>query len=326
MSCPGSINLVFRIDFSLPARHIFLSKPSFHMKPTILLILLILSKALSLAQDTSLHQILVAGEGWQEAAGGYAFTDGLASDKEGNLFFTDVKEGKGIYKIALDGKVSLVVDNQPGISGLHVGADGRFYACISKAGRVVVFEKDGTVKELLKDVKPNDLIVTKSGIVYFTETPTKSIHAILPDGKTFVADTGHVLRPNGITVSLDQSTLAVSEHGGKNVWAWQIGKDGKLSGGAPYMTMQVSPNNVKGEALGDGATTDANGRFYVTTETGIQIFDATGRLAGIIAKPAGVKSIVSVEFGGEKHQWLFVAAGDKIYKRKTQTRGACWLD
>ena len=294
------------------------------MKLRILLILLILSKTFCRAQDTSLHQILVDGEDWQVAAEGYTFTDGLASDKDGNLFFTDVKAGKGIYKIATDGKVSLFIDNQPGISGLDIGADGRFYACANKTGRVIVLDKDGTEKELLKDVKPNDLVVTKSGIVYMTETPTKRIHCIMPDGKTFVADEGRVLRPNGITLSLDQSTLAVSEHGGKNVWTWQIGKDGKLSGGAPSMTMQVSPNNAKGEALGDGSTTDANGRFYVTTELGIQVFDATGRLAGIIAKPAGVKSVVSVEFGGEKHQWIFVAGGDKIYKRKTQTHAAAW--
>jgi gluconolactonase len=76
--------------------------------------------------------------------------------------------------------------------------------------------------------------------------------------------------------------------------------------------------------MGDGSTTDDKGRYYITTELGIQVFDNTGRLAGIIAKPEGVKSIVSVEFAGEGHRWLFVAAGSKVYKRKTQTRTAWW--
>src|SRR5436190_3002322 len=100
------------------------------------------------AQDTSTHDILIDGEAWQEAVTGQTFTDGLASDPEGNLYFTDVKNGKGIYKLGLDGKVTLVLDNQPGISGLHLGADGKFYACVNKAGKVAVFSKDGTMKDL----------------------------------------------------------------------------------------------------------------------------------------------------------------------------------
>jgi gluconolactonase len=285
-------------------------------------IFFILSRADLEAQDTSLHDILIDGEGWQEAVTGFEFMDGLASDAEGNLFFTDVKSGQGIQKLALDGKVTLPVGDLPGISGLHVMADGRLAACQSKAGRVLEISKDGVVKELLANVKPNDLIATGAGFIYFTETSTRRIHCITPEGKTFVADEGHVIRPNGITLSADQTTLAVSEHGGKHVWAWQIQPDGTLKGAAPYMTMLVSPNNVKGEALGDGATTDVKGRYYVTTETGIQVFDMTGRLAGTIAKPTPESKIVSVEFAGAGHEWLFVAAGDKIWKRKTSTKGA----
>lgn len=274
------------------------------------------------AQDTSTHDILVEGEEWQEAVTGQTFTDGLASDTEGNLYFTDVKVGKGIYKLGLDGKVSLILDNQPGISGLHAGANGSFYACVNKAGKVVIFEKDGTVKELISNVKCNDLIATKTGFVYFTETPTKRIHCVTPDGKTFVADEGHVAKPNGITLSADQTTLAVSEHGGKHVWMWQIQPDGSLKGGAPTMTMLVSPNNAKGEALGDGATTDEKGRYYVTTELGIQVFDQTGRHSGTIGLPYPGAKIVSCEFAGKNHEWLFVCAGDRIFKRRTSTCGA----
>ncbi len=276
------------------------------------------------AQDTSTHAILIEGEDWKEAVTGQTFTDGLCAMEDGSLLFTDVRTGKGIYKLGLDGKVTLMIDEQPGISGLALGPDGRIYACQNKASRVVVFEKDGTVKELMKDVKPNDLIVSKKGFVYFTETGTKRIHCITPEGKTFVADEGHVLRPNGITLSADQTTLAVSEHGGKNVWSWQIQPDGKLTGGSPNMTLLVSPNNAKGESLGDGSTTDAAGRYYVTSELGIQVFDATGRHSGTIAPPFQGAKIVSVEFAGENHEWLFVCAGDRIFKRKTQTRGA-WL-
>src|SRR3954468_18949745 len=123
---------------------------SFHDSLTLIRISLFLV-ALSLrafAQDTSTHDILIDGENWQEAVTGQTFTDGLASDPEGNLYFTDVKNGKGIYKLDLAGKISLVLDNQPGISGVHNGSDGKFYACVNKAGKVCVFSKDGVMKDL----------------------------------------------------------------------------------------------------------------------------------------------------------------------------------
>lgn len=287
-------------------------------------ILLILSPKAANAQDTSLHDILVDGEEWKPAVKGFTFCDGLAADKEGNLYFSDVKNGKGIYRLGLDGKVELAIDGHPGISGLRLSADGRIYACENKAQRVIAINKDGRIKELATGVKCNDLTATKDGFVYFTETPTKRVYGVTPDGKSFIADEGHVTRPNGITLSLDGTTLAVSDHGGVNVWTWQIQPDGKLTGAEPYMTMLLKPLKEKHEALGDGSTTDAKGRFYVTTEIGIQVFDATGRLAGIIGKPTPESKFVSVQFAGEGHGWLFVSGGDTIWKRKTQTKGAQW--
>ncbi len=295
------------------------------MKPSLFLIALTALAGITLhAQDTSLKDNLTPDGKWELAVEGYTFTDGLASDVAGNLLFSDVKEGKGIYVLGLDGKSSLLHDNLPGVSGVHVAQDGRIFACQSKLGRVISIGKDGVVKELIAGVKPNDLIVTPSGVVYFTETGSGRIHAILPDGKALVADEGHVTKPNGITISPDGSTLAVSEHGGKKVWAWQIQPDGTLKGAEAYMTLEVSPNNAKGEALGDGGTTDEKGRYYFTSESGIQVFDSMGRLSGVIAKPFPEAKIVSAEFAGEGHAWLFMAAGDKIFKRRMNTAGAWW--
>jgi enterochelin esterase family protein len=271
-------------------------------------------------QDTSLHDYLIEGEPWKEAASGFAFTDGLCCDKDGNLFFTDVKAGKGIYKLeAVTGKVDLFLDNLPGISGLQIGPDGRFYACHNKKQRIIAINMTGEVEVLLTGVKCNDLVVTKNGHLYFTETPTQSVHLITKDKKHIMADAGHVQKPNGITISPDERTLVVSEHGGKHVWAWRIEDDGTLSGGAPYMTMWLPVG--KETASGDGSTTEVNGRLFVTTELGVQIFDPAGRLAGIIAKPTPESKVVSVEFAGKEKDILYIAAGDKVFGRKVKVKG-----
>ncbi|MBX7210579.1 MAG: SMP-30/gluconolactonase/LRE family protein [Verrucomicrobiaceae bacterium] len=272
------------------------------------------------AQDTSLHEFLIDNEPWKEVVSGQTFTDGLCTDAAGNLWFTDVKAGKGVYRLdAAGGQISLVHDNLPGISGLQFGADGKLYATHNKEQRVISIDSDGKVDVLATGVKCNDLVVTKKGFVYFTETPTKRIHCITPDRQHRIADEGHVTKPNGISISTDEQTLAVSDYGGKNVWTWRIEADGSLTGAAPYMTMQTTAGNDG--AAGDGMTTEEKGRWFVTTDLGVQIFDPAGRLSGIIAKPVAAGKVVSVEFAGKDHDQLFVAAGDKIFSRKLKVKG-----
>ncbi len=305
---------------------------------SICLALILLSSQLQ-AQDTSLHDWLVEGENWKPAVKGFVFTDGLCTDKEGHLYFTDVRQGQGIYKLdPTTGEVTLAIKDLPGISGVQIGPDGRFYACHNREQRIIAIDAAGKVEVLLTGVKCNDLVVSKAGHLYFTETPTKRIHLIKADKTHLIADEGKVTRPNGISISPDQQTLAVSDHGGKHVWTWVIADDGTLSSGAPYMTMETPLESDQGagakpgerpadlprykaEALGDGMTTESTGRWFVTTAVGIQVFDQAGRHAGTLAKPAPESKVVSVEFAGKDHDILYIAAGDTIWSRKLKVKG-----
>jgi gluconolactonase len=76
----------------------------------------------------------------------------------------------------------------------------------------------------------------------------------------------------------------------------------------------------RAESGGDGMTVDQEGRAFVTSYAGIQMFDPTGRLGGVIAKPSE-KGCVSVAFGGADRSWLYACASDKIFRRKTLTKG-----
>ena len=194
------------------------------------------------AQDTSLHDYLIDDEPWREIVTGQTFTDGLCTDAAGDLWFTDVKVGRGVYRFDVaSGRVSLVHDNLPGISGLQFGADGRLYATHNKEQRVIAIGQDGKVDVLATGVKCNDLVVSKKGFVYVTETPTKRIHCIGPDKKDRIVDEGHVTKPNGISISTDEQTLAVSDYGGKHVWTWRIEADGSLTAAAPSCWAWTSP-------------------------------------------------------------------------------------
>ena len=63
---------------------------------------------------------------------------------------------------------------------------------------------------------------------------------------------------------------------------------------------------------------DWRGRYYVTSALGIQVFDPTGRLCGVLDKPQPSKPLSSCTLAGAQGDTLFVTNGDKIFSRKLQ--------
>ncbi len=298
------------------------------MTKGILLALLSVSWAASLpaqnlAGDEALSKVLLEGEDWQLVAEGFGFTDAACSDAEGNFYFFDLGKGTGIRKITPAGQMSTFLDNTPKCSGLKFGPDGRFYACTQgpKKQVVAITVPGGEVTVLADDVQPNDLVVSRKGYAYFTETGKGQVTIVDAKGKVRVGATG-INAPNGITLSPDQGTLAVSEYKGTNVWTYRVNADGSLDAGARYMELRAPVGKV--DSGGDGATTDTAGHYYITSHLGIQMFDATGRLGGIIAKPTS-KGCVSVAFAGAGHDYLYACASDKIFRRKMKTKGVLFF-
>ncbi len=275
-------------------------------------------------QDRPLSQVLIDGEGWQMVSDGHKAADGLCADARGNLYFSDVRGGQAIYKIDLDGAVTDFIKDVAGASGLQWGPDGKLYACLSRGRMVVRFDGHGKMEILAKEVRPNDLVVTCDGNVYFTQTPEGEIRRIDPEGRMTVVSKDVMAAPNGITLSPGQRSLAVSDHGGRFVWVFRIEADGSLADPQNHMVMRT-PHGGPGGAKGDGMASDADGRYYVSTDLGLQVYDQTGRLDGVIAKPQDA-GLVSVAFAGPGLAYLYVACGDKVYRRKTKTKGLLFFE
>jgi enterochelin esterase family protein len=279
--------------------------------------------------DMPLSQILVEGDTWQLVADGIGFADGPVADAEGALYFSDLK-ANAVFKIAPDGTKTKIAD-EPG-SGLKWGPDGRLYACQGSKKRLVAIDvkaQPTAVEVIAEDVQPNDLAMSRSGAIFFTDTGKKQvIHVNAKTKEKRVADEG-IAAPNGIALSPDQGTLAVSEYGGESVWKFRVNADGTLDAKEPYMTLR-KPIDAKGEfksaapppfqksAKGDGMCTDAIGRWYVTSALGVQIFDPTGRLCGVVPAPQPDKPLTSCTIAGPGLSYLYVTNGDKIFRRKVQ--------
>ena len=69
---------------------------------------------------------------------------------------------------------------------------------------------------------------------------------------------------------------------------------------------------------------DRDGRAYVATRMGVQIFDRNGRVAAILPLP-GNAAATSLCFGGHDFDTLYVAGGGKVYRRESfKSRRAPW--
>src|SRR5436309_15601371 len=147
--------------------------------------------AQNLAGDETLSKVLIEGEDWRLVAEGFGFTDAACADAEGNFYFFDLGKGTGIQRIGADGKAMTFVENTPKCSGLKFGPDGRLYACTQGPKKQVVALEvpSGKITVLADEVQPNDLVVSRKGVAYFTETGKGQVTIVDAKGNVRVGAT-----------------------------------------------------------------------------------------------------------------------------------------
>ncbi|WP_339910434.1 SMP-30/gluconolactonase/LRE family protein [Symmachiella dynata] len=260
--------------------------------------------------------ILIPGEDWQLVSKGHKFTEGPAVNDKGEVFFTDVPNSQ-IYKIGLDGMVSLFAEETGNANGLMFGKDGKLYACISGKKQIVAYSPDGKSEVIAENVSCNDLVVGDNGI-YVTDPENKRVLHIDWDKNVSVVDDKGLEFPNGVVLSPDQSLLYVADTRRQYVNSYQVQPDGTLRYKQPFHHLHIAPTQTDTGA--DGMTVDDQGRLYVATRMGVQVCDQPGRVHLILSKPQG-SWLSNVVFGGKDLNTLYVTCGGSIYKRKMNAKG-----
>ena len=260
-------------------------------------------------------KIVIPGEDWQLVSEGHRFTEGPAVNAKGELFFTDIPNGR-IHKIDSEGEVTVFAENSPGVNGLMFGSDGILYACQNGKQRIVRYAEDGTEEIVVDNAPSNDIIVLPFGS-YYTDPNNKKVWFINKNNERKVVDEG-VGFPNGIITSTDQTLLFVSDTRGRFIYSYQIQPDGSLKHKQRYGHVHM-PDDVQSSGA-DGMTMDTEGRLYLTTSLGLQIFDQLGRCHLILTKPQDAW-LSNVVFGGPDLDTLYVTCGGKVYRRKVKVKG-----
>jgi gluconolactonase len=267
--------------------------------------------------DLALSGVLIPGRDWQAVVEDLKFVDAACSDAAGNFYFSDLGGGTGLRKISVDGTQSVFNAQATGISGMKFGPDGRLYACHIKEKRVIAIDASGAVEVLATDIGCNDLVVTKKGQVYVTVTGKKQVVLIEGAGKSRVVDTG-INAPNGVALSPDQETLAVSDYSGLAAWAFRIELNGDLRARMPIFPYPHFAGSD--DSKGDAMTSDTQGRWYCSTALGVEVYDPNGRPIGLILAPTPAP-ITSVALSGPGLNWLFVLTQGRVYKRQVNATG-----
>ncbi|WP_308365715.1 MULTISPECIES: SMP-30/gluconolactonase/LRE family protein [unclassified Microbulbifer] len=256
----------------------------------------------------------------------FAFTEGPAADKEGNVFFTDQPNNK-IWKYGVDGKLSLFMDDAGRANGLYFDGDGKLLACADDKGQLWSIGPGGEISVLLENFDgrrlngPNDLWVAPDGGIYFTdpfylrdywdrsekEIEAEAVYYLPPDRKQVVRVAGDLVKPNGIIGSADGGKLYVADIGANKTYVYSVVEDGRLSDKRLFTEMGS-----------DGMTLDAQGNLYLTGK-GVTVFDSEGRQVEHIPVPEDWTA--NVTFGGEQRRTLFITAMDSVYTLEMRVAG-----
>lgn len=260
----------------------------------------------------------------------FKFTEGPTGDAAGNIYFTDIPDNK-IYKLTTDGKFSVFQEPSNHTNGLMLVGDSKMLACQMDGQLVAIAMKDKSVETLAGKYKgerfnaPNDVVIDKSGGIYFTD-PRFRAPEPWPQGKEafyYRSPKGEVTRlgddltaPNGIILSPDESTLYVIPSMSENMMAYEIKKPGVLGEGRVFCKLK-QPEGTENSG-GDGLTVDEKGNLYITSKLGIQVVNPKGKILGVIAFP---QQPANVAFVGKNRRTLFVTARTGVYSCEMEVAG-----
>ena len=269
--------------------------------------------------------VIADGATLQLVSNQFKFTEGPATDKYGNVFFTDQPNDK-IWKYDTAGKLSVFFEKSGRSNGMYFDNKGNIISCADEQDQLWSINPKGKITVLLKDYKgkrlngPNDVFVTSKGKIYFTDPyyqrdywkrkssdldGQKVYYLKSKNNAVVVAD--NMIKPNGIIGTPDGKYLYVADIEGNKTYKFTIAEDGSLKD----QTLFVSQGS-------DGMTMDDKGNVYLTGK-GVTVYNKEGEKIEHIDVPADWTG--NITFCGKEKNILFITASQSVYTLKMKVKG-----
>ncbi len=271
------------------------------------------------------------------------FTEGPAPAADGAILFSDI--GNRIYRYdPSTGQTTVFRDPSGKSNGLKFDLQGQLVACEGaapgSARRISITDAKGNVRTLADRFEgkrfnsPNDLAITTSGNVYFTdpryvgdeprELDFEGVFLVAPTGEVRVA-TRDLQKPNGIIVTPDDRRVYVADNsnldnGAHQLVAFTVQSDGTL---AEKRVLHDFGSKRRGI---DGMTLDVEGNIYATagggSEAGIYVFGPEGQQRAFIPMPGSPSNCV-FGIGAEARTLYITGAAPRRPTPRAVGRTAC---
>jgi gluconolactonase len=250
------------------------------------------------------------------------------------LYFSDFSFTEGfpskVQKLDSSGKMSVFIEDS-GTNGLAADSQGNLIAGTHKFKSLSKYNLDTKARESVATTfndnvfnSPNDLAITKEGVIYFTDPDyqTKAapggqdktrVYRVATDGTISVVD-DTLSNPNGISLSPDEKTLYVVG----NQEAGVLRKYDIVSG-----VPQEGSTIASGLNVPDGMAVDCAGNLYVTEHLGkqIRVYTPEGQQIATIKVDANV---TNAAFGGPENKTLFITGAGAVWKVDLAISGSAY--
>lgn len=316
-------------------------------------------------RDATLDLLISPNATIDTVASGFGFTEGVTWIQEGTkgyLLFSDIPANV-IYRWSPNGKVEVYLEktgyqhpdiwrvgmpltngksqsdpkferfNLSGSNGMTLDNQGNLLIA-TWAGRSIVRVETNGLRTVIADRYegekfngPNDLIVSKNGAIYFTDTfgglvkegedPLKEVDAnaiymIQHDKITRVVD--DIKNVNGLAFSPDQKILYANGSTDRFIRRYDVQKDGTLTNS----TLLIDLSRECASGITDGMKVDSLGNIWASGPGGIWVINPQGEVLGVITLPEDVTNLV---FGDADKKTLYISAHTSIYKIRVLVAG-----
>src|SRR5665213_1319359 len=291
-----------------------------HFLKIIILFVLMVNSPKKLVEPNSRQKespVIADGATLQLISNQFKFTEGPATDKNGNVFFSDQPNDK-VWKYDTDGKLSIFLDKSGRSNGMYFDNKGNLISCADEHDQLWSISPNGKITVLVKDYKgkrlngPNDVFVTSKGKIYFTDPYYqrdywKRKSSDLDGQKVYylagnnnpVVVVSDLKKPNGIVGTPDGKYLYVADIAGDKTYKYTVEADGSLSNKELFVS--------KGS---DGMTLDNQGNLYITGN-GVTVYNKEGKQIEYI--PVDAKWTGNITFWGKDKNYLFITASQYVY-------------
>jgi len=237
----------------------------------------------------------------KQIATGFALAEGPLFSRRGYLLFSDIRAEK-IHKWER-GQLAVFRERSNKANGLTFDHQGRLLAA-EGGGRVTRTEKNGAITVLAEAdlLRPNDIVYSIDGSIYFSDPPKNRVYQITRQGQSRIVaeDTG----PNGVALSPNQQRLYVAGYQTAIVKVHDILPDGRLSPGKDFASISV-----------DGLKTDESGNVWMASVDGIHVYTAGGEPLGVLKTPERPTNC------GWSGGTLYITTPTSVYQIQTKVTG-----